>query len=287
MKRTITLFLVLAVMFCVVLPCGAWAAEESSAEVIWRSYHYTDQNGDAIEEMVMVNDPMIEGVYTTAQNERYRVYLEMWIDATDVGLFISGDGETYLTSNETYDLTVNIYTDSSLNLTYAGIVEKGGVVFNVDPDARTFIAQDMRMASGVTGIEIVNNATGELFQFILPHDGNFRDQYDAQEEQGWRRELTASDKSGVTPEFKEKIDAYFTYFHDLAADMESDGVQGGVGALDAIMIGVQAWGNYQDFKQLGESATTQADKDYYESVRAEVWVYLTTGALGAYVNSKG
>lgn len=202
------------------------------------------------------------------------------------------DNETLYEWPDDYTFTVNVYASSSLTAPFTGTLNRSSKRIVLDSDAKDFIAQDLRMLAGETGIEIIPDANLGSFQFILPHDGNFRDLYDAEEARNWSTASVANNTSGtssdtVTPEFKETIDAYYYYFHNLAAEVENANLQGGVGVLDIIKIAAQAWSDYQQFKEFGESATTQADRDYYESIRSEVLIYLTTGALGAFASNNG
>lgn len=292
MRRTAALFLVLAIIFSVMTPCGALAAEEEPSGIEWQSYYYVDADGNETNDTVLVNDPYFEGAYIKSQNNAYKAYLQVRVDGEHVDLAISMDNETLYEWPGDYTFTVNVYASSSLTAPFTGTVKQGSTRIVLDSDARDFIAQDMRMLTSETGIEIIPDADLGAFQFILPHDGSFRDLYDAEEARNWNNASAANNAGGtssdtVTPAFKETVDAYYQHFHDLAAAVQDANLQGGVGVLDIIKIAAQAWSDYQQFKEFGESATTQADRDYYESIRGEVLIYLTTGALGAFANNNG
>lgn len=268
-------------------------AAEDAPGMEWSSHYYVDVEGNFTGRTVLVSDSSIEGISVKSQDEVTPVYLKLRIDGEEADLSIGSDGENFHVWTGNGSVTVNVFASSSESASYKGTVAENSEWIVLGADARNFLARDMRMPEGETVIEIPNsNGDGGGFRFVLSHDGNFSEIYDMEEARQWYEpslveNAGGSEPASVTPEFKEKVDEYFTYFHDVAAQVEDASIQGGVGVLDAIALAAQVWSDYQEFKELGESASTQADREYFENVRSQVVLYLTTGALGAYGNNWG
>lgn len=288
MRRTATLLLVLAVIFSVMTPCGALAAEEEDTSGIeWKQYHYVDADGNDTNDTVLVNDPYFEGAYIKSQNNAYKAYLQVRVDGEHVDLAISMDNETLYEWPGDYTFTVNVYASSSLTAPFTGTLNQSNKRIVLDSDAKDFIAQDMRMLTSETGIEIVPDANLGSFQFILPHDGNFRDLYDAEEARNWNNASETNNAAGassnsVTPAFKAEIDEYVAYFKTAAKKVQNNDFDDGlVGVVDLLGFINEFMNEYDTFMQYGESATTQADKDYYEKALSTVNMTMNAGFIGS------
>ncbi len=287
MKRTAALFLVLAIIFSVMTPCWALAAEENAPDIEWKLYCYQDADGNATDDMLIANDPFFEGAYIRSENNAYAAYLKVRVDKECMDLTISKDNDTLYEWPADCTFTVNVYASSSLTGSFPAAIKKGGKMIALDDDARDFIVQDMRMLSGETGIEIVPDANMGIFQFILPHDGNFRDLYDAEEARNWSNASAANNAAGassnsVTPAFKAEIDRYVVYFKTVAEKVQNnDFADGLVGVVDILGFTNEVLNEYDAFKQYGESATTQADKDYYEKALSTVNLTINAGVIGS------
>ena len=295
MKRTAILLLAVAVMFSAMMPCGALAAEVPSG-IVWESYHYVDADGNDTNDTVIINEPQISGLRVLSEEEYYPdVSLTMRVDADSVDFAVSAAGDTAILRPENaQSVEVGVSTSSSLTYIYEGKLTSSDRVLLDDPEARAVIVQDMRMLTDDT-IIVIRYDTGLMYSFAVPHDGNFRELFDFEEERGWNNASDTGSGSGsgsgsssasdpVSPGFKTEIDGYVQYFMQKAQEAEQKDFSGIVGVANLALFVGEVMTEYDAFKQYGESATTQADKAYYENALFTVQYYLTAGTIGTVVH---
>lgn len=151
---------------------------------VWVTDYYIDNNGQYTDERMIRNKKLFQGIATTILGDTFPAYLGVVVDEEGILLTVTEDGESLIIFEE-FSGTIPIYVRQSTCLEdeFDGTVTAENDRIRVDSSGSAFIIQDMRMLSGETIVNISNPRSGiVLYQFVIPHDSNFRKLYDSEKE---------------------------------------------------------------------------------------------------------